>query len=184
MELQILHWFESLHNSVLNPVMYFFTCLGEKGILWIILALLCITVFYKKYGKAGFTMALSLVFSLILCNFIMKNAFARVRPFVVDDSFENLYNVFATITDWSFPSGHSSASFAAATAMFMWRKREGAVALIAAALISISRLYLTVHYPTDVLAGVVIGCICGIAAYYTVKFIITHRRLKDARNNT
>ena len=77
-----------------------------------------------------------------------------------------LYGIFATIHDWSFPSGHTSASFAAAVAMFMWYKKEGTGALIIAALGSISRLYLTVHYPTDVLASLILGSLYGVIAYF------------------
>lgn len=117
-------------------------------------------------------MAFALIISLIMCNGVMKNAFARVRPFNVDTSFESLYNIFATIDDWSFPSGHTSAAFAAATAIFMWYKKEGGFAIVIAALIAISRLYLTVHYPTDVLVSLILGSIYGIISYYIVKFIM------------
>ena len=168
MELQILHWFGSIHNPVLNPIMYFFTCLGNAGIFWILLALALLTVLPKKYRKVGLTMAIALILSLIMCNGVMKNFYHRVRPFVTDTTLQEteLYGIFATIHDWSFPSGHTSASFAAAVAMFMWYKKEGTGALIIAALVSISRLYLTVHYPTDVLASLILGSLYGVIAYF------------------
>ncbi len=168
MELQILHWFGSIHNPVLNPIMYFFTCLGNAGIFWILLALALLTVLPKKYRKVGLTMAIALILSLIMCNGVMKNFYHRVRPFVTDPTLQEteLYGIFATIHDWSFPSGHTSASFAAAVAMFMWYKKEGVGTLIIAALISISRLYLTVHYPTDVLASLILGSLYGVIAYF------------------
>ena len=168
MELQILHWFGSIHNPVLNPIMYFFTCLGNAGIFWILLALALLTVLPKKYRKVGLTMAIALILSLIMCNGVMKNFYHRVRPFVTDPTLQEteLYGIFATIHDWSFPSGHTSASFAAAVAMFMWYKKEGTGALIIAALVSISRLYLTVPYPTDVLASLILGSLYGVIAYF------------------
>ena len=168
MELQILHWFGSIHNPVLNPIMYFFTCLGNAGIFWILLALALLTVLPKKYRKVGLTMAIALILSLIMCNGVMKNFYHRVRPFVTDPTLQEteLYGIFATIHDWSFPSGHTSASFAAAVAMFMGYKKEGTGALIIAALVSISRLYLTVHYPTDVLASLILGSLYGVIAYF------------------
>ena len=168
MELQILHWFGSIHNPVLNPIMYFFTCLGNAGIFWILLALALLTVLPKKYRKVGLTMAIALILSLIMCNGVMKNFYHRIRPFVTDPTLQEteLYGIFATIHDWSFPSGHTSASFAAAVAMFMWYKKEGTGALIIAALVSISRLYLTVHYPTDVLASLILGSLYGVIAYF------------------
>lgn len=173
MEIQILHWFESLHNPITNPIMYGITSLGNGGIFWIILAAAMLLIFPKKYRKVGLSMAIALILSLIFCNGIMKHLWARPRAFwvegqnfVVGDQFENLYGIFQSIHDYSFPSGHSSASFAAATAIFMWRKKEGTAALILAALIAVSRLYLTVHYPSDVLVGTITGILYGIDSYF------------------
>lgn len=175
MEFDILHWFAGLHNTVLNPIMYGFTMLGEAGIFWIIIALLMLIGLPKKdYRKVGITVGVALILSLIMCNGIMKNAFQRIRPFVADPTLyeTELYNIFGTIHDWSFPSGHTSASFAAAVAIFMWKKREGAGALVIATMISLSRLYLTVHYPSDVLASLVLGSVYGVLAYFIIKWIL------------
>lgn len=176
MEIQILHWFETLHNPITNPIFYVITTLGNAGWFWIVLAVLMLTVLPKKYKKAGLTMAIALILSLIFCNGIMKHLWARPRAFwvvgqnfVVGNEFENLYGIFNSIHDYSFPSGHSSASFAAAVSIFMWRKKEGSAALVLAALIAFSRLYFTVHYPTDVLVGTITGALYGVAAYFIVK---------------
>ena len=179
MEIQILHWFETLHNPITNPIFYVITTLGNAGWFWIVLAVLMLTVLPKKYKKAGLTMAIALILSLIFCNGIMKHLWARPRAFwvvgqnfVVGNEFENLYGIFNSIHDYSFPSGHSSASFAAAESIFMWRKKEGSAALVLAALIAFSRLYFTVHYPTDVLVGTITGALYGVAAYFIVKALI------------
>lgn len=179
MEIQILHWFETLHNPITNPIFYVITTLGNAGWFWIVLAVLMLTVLPKKYKKAGLTMAIALILSLIFCNGIMKHLWARPRAFWVDgqnfvvgNEFENLYGIFNSIHDYSFPSGHSSASFAAAVSIFMWRKKEGSAALVLAALIAFSRLYFTVHYPTDVLVGTITGALYGVAAYFIVKALI------------
>ncbi len=179
MEIQILHWFETLHNPITNPIFYVITTLGNAGLFWIVLAVLMLTVLPKKYKKAGLTMAIALILSLIFCNGIMKHLWARPRAFwvvgqnfVVGNEFENLYGIFNSIHDYSFPSGHSSASFAAAVSIFMWRKKEGSAALVLAALIAFSRLYFTVHYPTDVLVGTITGALYGVAAYFIVKALI------------
>lgn len=179
MEIQILHWFETLHNPITNPIFYVITTLGNAGWFWIVLAVLMLTVLPKKYKKAGLTMAIALILSLIFCNGIMKHLWARPRAFwvagqnfVVGNEFENLYGIFNSIHDYSFPSGHSSASFAAAVSIFMWRKKEGIAALVLAALIAFSRLYFTVHYPTDVLVGTITGALYGVAAYFIVKALI------------
>ena len=179
MEIQILHWFETLHNPITNPIFYVITTLGNAGWFWIVLAVLMLTVLPKKYKKAGLTMAIALILSLIFCNGIMKHLWARPRAFwvvgqnfVVGNEFENLYGIFNSIHDYSFPSGHSSASFAAAVSIFMWRKKEGSAALVLAALIAFSRLYFTVHYPTDVLVGTITGTLYGVAAYFIVKALM------------
>lgn len=179
MEIQILHWFETLHNPITNPIFYVITTLGNAGWFWIVLAVLMLTVLPKKYKKAGLTMAIALILSLIFCNGIMKHLCARPRAFwvvgqnfVVGNEFENLYGIFNSIHDYSFPSGHSSASFAAAVSIFMWRKKEGSAALVLAALIAFSRLYFTVHYPTDVLVGTITGALYGVAAYFIVKALM------------
>ena len=173
MELQILHWFESLHNPVTDPVMYAITCLGNAGIFWILLcaSFLFIPVF-KKDRKLGLSMAIGLSLSLIMCNGIMKNLSARIRPFNADPTFENLYGIFNGIKDWSFPSGHTSASFAAALAIILWDRKKGIPAVILAALIAVSRLYLTVHYPTDVLASLLLGSLYGVIGYFVTKLIM------------
>lgn len=179
MEIQILHWFETLHNPITNPIFYVITTLGNAGWFWIVLAVLMLTVLPKKYKKAGLTMAIALILSLIFCNGIMKHLWARPRAFwvvgqnfVVGNEFENLFGIFNSIHDYSFPSGHSSASFAAAVSIFMWRKKEGSAALVLAALIAFSRLYFTVHYPTDVLVGTITGALYGVAAYFIVKALM------------
>jgi len=118
MEIQILHWFESLHNPITDPIMYFITTLGNGGIFWIILAAAMLIILPKRYKKVGLSMAIALILSLIFCNGIMKHMWARPRAFwvegqnfVISNNFENLYGIFQTIHDYSFPSGHSSASF-------------------------------------------------------------------------
>ena len=144
---------------------------GDAGILWILLALALLTILPKKYRRVGLTMAIALILSLIMCNGVMKNLYHRTRPFIADPTLSQteLYGIFATIHDWSFPSGHTSASFAAAFAMFMWYKKEGVWTIIVAVMISVSRLYLTVHYPTDVLASLILGSLYGIIAYFIVR---------------
>ena len=166
MELQILHWFESLHNGLLDPFMVCITKLGDKGLFWILLAAALICT--KKYRRAGVTMALALIFSVIFCNGLMKNIVARPRPFWVDPTFNLLVKA---PTDYSFPSGHTSASFASALALLMWHKREGICAVVLASLIALSRLYLTVHYPTDVLVSLVLGSLYGIIAFLVIRYI-------------
>lgn len=170
-ELSLLHWFQSIHGPVLDVIMKSVTFLGNIGIFWIILAL--VFLFIPRYRQCGVSMAFALILSLIFTNVLIKNIVARPRPFAVDPSLLNCF-LLKKPTDWSFPSGHSSASFAASVAYFCnnGRKKSGAALIALAALISVSRLYLSVHFPTDVIAGIVLGIIYGISgAFITRKTI-------------
>lgn len=169
-ELELLHWFETIHTPLLDAFMKAVTLLGNAGIFWILLTVVLLCT--KRYRRCGIAMSFALILSLIFTNGLLKNLIMRPRPFWIDTSF-NL--IVAAPSDYSFPSGHSSASFAAAMACFMLKKRTGAILLCLAALISLSRLYLTVHYPTDILAGMLLGIIYGIAGSLIVKRIFLKR---------
>ncbi len=143
-----------------DAVMPYITHLGAGGILWVLLAAVLICI--KKYRRAGLTIAAALILSLIFCNGLLKNAAARMRPFDINT---NVSLLIRPPSDYSFPSGHTAASFASAVSLLLCRcKRLGAAALITAALISFSRLYLYVHFPSDVLAGALLGVIFAAAA--------------------
>ena len=114
-------------------------------------------------------MAAALIIDLLLCNVLLKNLVARTRPYDVNTGIQLLV---AKLRDYSFPSGHTAASFASATALyFAGEKKLWKPALVLACLIAVSRLYLYVHYPTDVLGGVVIGIIAGYLGYRLVKVL-------------
>lgn len=162
-EINFLEWLQTIHNPVLDKFMIGVTYLGSGGILWIIIALLLIL--NKKYRTWGFVVAASLIGCLLIGNLTLKPLIARVRPYDVT-GFEAL--LIEKLSDYSFPSGHTQASFAAATVLFVMNKKWGIAALIMAALISFSRLYLYVHFPTDVFAGFVIGVVIALLC---VKFI-------------
>ena len=84
MELKILHWFEELHNPVLDFLMYQITCLGNGGLIWLVIAAAMLFVLPKRYRKTGATVVAALLISLVICNGIMKNLYQRVRPFHAD----------------------------------------------------------------------------------------------------
>ena len=119
-----------------------------------------VLLFFKKTRKIGIMCAVSLILSVVINNVIIKNLVARTRPYEV---VEGLKLLIAKQSDFSFPSGHTGASFAAAVVIFMKTpKKYGIPAMRMAALIAFSRLYVGVHYPTDVLAGLVTGTICAL----------------------
>lgn len=156
-ELQFLDWLQRLHTSAGNVFFTFITRFGDAGIFWILLGVVLLIV--PKTRKSGGILLLSLLIEVILCNAILKNAFHRIRPFDVNTS---VHLLIRKPLDFSFPSGHTAASFAAVAALFF--AKEGTIwkpALILALLIAFSRMYLYVHYPTDILGGILIGTLCG-----------------------
>ena len=166
-ELKILDWFRTLHTPVLDKFMTSVTKLGNAGIFWIILTVLFLLI--PKMRKTGVVMAAALIIDLLLCNVLLKNLVARIRPYDVNIGIQLLV---AKLHDYSFPSGHTAASFASVTALYLaGEKKLWKPALILSCLIAVSRLYLYVHYPTDVLGGVVIGIIAGYLGYRLVKVL-------------
>lgn len=166
-ELKILDWFQTLHTPVLDKFMTSVTKLGNAGIFWIILTVLFLLI--PKMRKTGVVMAVALIIDLLLCNVLLKNLVARTRPYDVNTVIQLLV---AKLRDYSFPSGHTAASFASVAALyFAGEKKLWKPALVLACLIAVSRLYLYVHYPTDVLGGVVIGIIAGYLGYRLVKVL-------------
>lgn len=145
-------------------MMVFISSLGNAGLLWIILALVFICT--KKYRRFGATMLLALLLGLIIGNGALKNIVARERPCWINETVELL---IAVPKDYSFPSGHTLASFGAATALFWNKKTWGAAAYALAALIAFSRMYLYVHFPTDILCGILLGLCTGTAAWFMIK---------------
>lgn len=145
-----------LRCDLLDMVMSFITRLGNRGILWILTSLFLLIV--PKTRKAGAAMAVSLGLELLCCNVVLKPLVARIRPCDVDSA---VLLLIPHPGGFSFPSGHTGASFAAASALFFSRNKFGVFAFVVAALIGFSRLYLYVHYPSDVLAGALIGIMLG-----------------------
>ena len=155
---------EYIRNPILNPIVAFITSLGNEGMIWILLTLLLLIP--KKTRKIGVMSALALLGSLLINNMLIKNLVARPRPYT---RLEDLMILVPEPGEFSFPSGHASSSFAAAVVLFrQLPKKFGTPALTLAVLIGLSRLYVGVHYPTDVLAGAVTGTLIAIGSEYLV----------------
>ena len=166
-EIKILDFIrERFACPFLDAVMPLITSLANGGIIWIIAAVLLLI--FKKSRKTGFSVALALITGLIIGNLILKNLVGRIRPYEFNEGVEILV---ARLSDYSFPSGHTLASFEAATVLMIRDKRIGVPALILAVIIAFSRLYLYVHYPTDVLAGMILGVSIGIFACKAVDLL-------------
>lgn len=160
----LLDWFQSIQNDMLTGIFKVITTLGEGGVLWIILGLLLLV--NKKTKWMGITVLAALIFTLLVGNLTLKPLVARPRPCWRHPEIPLL---IANPKDFSFPSGHSMSSFAAATAVLMWNRRAGIAALAGAVIMACTRLYFYVHYPTDIVAGLLIGVVLGILAYWIVK---------------
>lgn len=164
-ELQILDWIQSLHTPLLDEIMLLITHLGDMGIFWILLTIVLLLI--PETRKSGLIVAAALSIDIVVCNGILKNLFARTRPFDVNTAVQLL---IAAPRDFSFPSGHTGASFAAVSALyFAGEKRLWKAASVLAFLIAISRMYLYVHYPTDILGGIFVGVAAGAAGTYIVR---------------
>jgi len=164
-ELKILDFIrENLANPVLDTVMPIITKFGDGGVFWIALAV--IFLIFKKTRKMGLCMGLALLMGFITGNLILKNVVGRIRPYDLNPEIEILVK---HLSDYSFPSGHTLASFEAATAIFINNKKIGIPALVLAFLIAISRIYLYVHYPSDVLAAIILGIGFAILSCFVVR---------------
>lgn len=162
----VLWWIaEHLRNPVLTSVLSFYTHLGDKGLLFIALALLLLV--FRQSRKGGAAALTGMLLGLLVTNVTIKPLVARARPWVVMEGFTALV---AEHDPNSFPSGHSCSAFAFAAAVCMtlpWRWAR-VTALIAAAVMALSRLYVGVHFPSDVLVGTLIGTLCGLAGAWLV----------------
>ena len=180
---------EHFRSDVLTPFVKFITHTGDSGLIWIILCIALVLI--PKTRKLGIIAGSSIALEAIITNLIIKNAVARTRPYEV---VEGLVNLIEKQKDYSFPSGHSGASFAVAGALLIVAllgipaaaksgkiSREKAtkaykilavISLIYATIIAFSRLYVGVHYPTDVLAGILLGLGSSVLAYFIFHQII------------
>ncbi|OOP74332.1 phosphatase PAP2 family protein [Clostridium beijerinckii] len=146
----------NMHGYIMDKAMVFMTSLGNGGLIWIIISGLLIS--NRKYRKIGFVALGALILSAILGEGILKHVVQRIRP-SADIPAINL--LISKPLSYSFPSGHTASSFAAAGVLGKYFKKYAFGFWGLAALIAFSRLYLNVHYPTDVLAGIILGVICS-----------------------
>ena len=151
-DFSILHF---IHDNISCGFMDFLmpkvTWLTEMGAVWLLAAALFLI--FRRY-RASVAIAGGILASLLFGNLLLKHIVARARPCWLEPTFQML---IAVPHDYSFPSAHSMVSFAAAVAIFHYNKKAGIPALVIAALIAFSRLYLFVHFPSDVLASVALG---------------------------
>lgn len=157
-----------LRTPFLNTVMVFSSELGNSGFIWILLGF--ILLIPKQTRRGAFLSLLCLLAAAVVNDLVLKLLAARPRPYA---TVRDLTILVAPLNSYSFPSGHASAGFAMALCLTLAFGKKGACAYLPAALIAFSRCYVGVHYPSDVLAGALVGT---LTAYFFYRLL--DRRLK------
>ncbi|MDD7185045.1 MAG: phosphatase PAP2 family protein [Ruminococcus sp.] len=156
----LLYIQENIRNATADTIMKAVTHLGDMGIFWIMI--IFVLFLSKKYTKTAFIMALTLALGLLITNLILKNSVHRIRPF---HAIEELFPLINKPEDWSFPSGHATSSIGCGIAMLRnLPKKYGISGFTIGILIAVSRIYLGVHYTTDVVAGALIGTVSALSS--------------------
>ena len=176
-DLPILDWIQAnLQSGFMDTVMPIVTMFGDAGIFWMVWA--AILAIFPKTRKIGLGMGFAMAMGLLICNGILKPLVGRMRPYdfqidVLGKEWTDFLLAGELLigpqSDKSFPSGHTIASFEACTVLMLGDKRMGIPATILAFLIAFSRLYLYVHYPTDVITSIFLGILFGILGYIIAK---------------
>ena len=176
-DFMILDFIQSnIRNVFFDKIMPFITYLGSGGVIWIVIAL--ILLFLKKYRLCGIEMITGLLTGLLIGNIILKNLIMRNRPCWINENIDMLISI---PKDYSFPSGHTMSGFCCAVILLYFNKRIGIPAIALASIIAFSRLYLYVHFPTDILAGGIIGCVIAFLVIFIFNKIKTKQKSCNIR---
>ncbi len=167
-ELGILDFIQNTFRCAFLDVFFpIVTKFGDGGIFWIAVSILFLC--FKKTRRTGLMMGMALTLGLLVGNLTLKPLVARIRPYDLNPAIELLV---PALSDYSFPSGHTLACFECATVLMIRDRRIGIPALALGILVALSRLYLYVHYPTDVLCGLVLGVLFGFLGVYLIQLIL------------
>ncbi len=185
-DLAVFSWIQTIQNSVLTPMMQGISLLGTKGAIFFLLGFLLLCS--RKWREVGVMILRALAITTVCNSVIVKELLARPRPFELDyDWWLAVYRYpgfVARPDSFSFPSGHTAAAFAAAAAMFAKSRKGGLLLCVFAALMGFSRVYLEVHYCTDVLFGALFGVVYALIAvaivrhYYPTVYPVAEEKLR------
>lgn len=182
LDLSVFEWVQGIRNPILTVLMKIITTLGDEGILFIAIALILLAT--KKYRKIGFAMLAALAVMLVCNNFVLKSIFARERPFNLFATFPEKYSewggelakyIYPDMVkaphSYSFPSGHTSSAFAAGVAILCYNRKAGIPATIFAFIMGFTRIYVGVHYTTDVIAAAFVGVVYALLGVLITKYL-------------
>ncbi len=172
MDLAISRWFFETFSGN-KPLTMIMRILTEMGSAWFIIATIVILLCFKKTRKLGIFAAYACLLAYVTNNLIIKNIVQRARPFEVDNSLSAMCNLvgYEFPNGYSMASGHSTASMALAFMVFMFNKKVGIFTILASVIVGLTRIYLCVHFLTDVIVGFIIGIIFAISVYYLLEYI-------------
>lgn len=152
---------ENITNPFFDFLMPKITVLGNGGAIWIAIAITLLAI--PKYRRGGIALSVGLIMCLVIGNLTLKPLIARMRPF---ELVENIELLISAPTDYSFPSGHTLSSVTAASILAMINKKFGLFAIPLAVLIAFSRLYLYVHFPSDIVGAIVLSAVISTVVYF------------------
>lgn len=164
-----MHGLANAMGGFLTPLFKIYTALGDGGLFFIALSLFL--MLFRKTRKTGFSMLLAIGVGALFTNLLIKKIVARPRPYV--SGYESFWQFVGAPmeSEFSFPSGHTTATMACMTAMFICcNKKWSWVGFVVAFLMAFTRVYFIVHYFTDVLGGFIIGAIGGVSGYFIGKY--------------
>ncbi len=159
-------------GNFLTPFFKFITFFGDKGLAMIILGV--ILLLFSKTRKSGLTVLLAIIFGSIVTNLILKDTVARVRPYNESEIYREFFEFvnYKKFSSYSFPSGHATVTATTMTALFLSNNKKWSwLCLVFAFLMGLSRIYLTVHYASDVLGGLLVGGLAGTLAYLCISLL-------------
>lgn len=155
---------ENIRTPALTVIMYLLSRLGDAGLVWIALGLALAA--FARTRRRGAAMLITLASEYVICDLVIKKLVLRPRPYLLISQLELLV---AQESSTSFPSGHSASSFACAYMLARLFGKKGAWAYLPASLIALSRIYVGVHYPSDVIAGILLGTVIGVVFHLLLR---------------
>lgn len=175
-ELMILDGIQQIRSGLLDSIMVFITHLGDAGAMWIVIAV--VLLLFKKTRKLGIACCIALICSLLITNLGLKNLVGRARPY----NYRDMTLLIKEPHDFSFPSGHTSAAFSVAYILMIKKFKikkwhVGITAIVFASLMAFTRLYIYVHFPSDIIASLLIGLLCSV-----IGMKVADKVMKDERN--